>query len=257
MFIKILFTLAYGFLLVTHCFAENLTIAAASDMTYCLPELVKEFQAANPNHEIKTLFGASGSLFAQIKNGAPFDVFMSADMQYPTELANVGAANKASLLPYARGHLMLWTANAAINLDMGLNGLKQDSIKRIAIANPETAPYGRAARAALQQAKLWEDLTPLLVFGDNISQTLQYAETGNANVAIVSRSLVLSPKMVGKGHAQPIPESAYPPLNQGMVITNKGSGNSLASKFVKFMQSEKAKIILERFGFSIPNKQSN
>ncbi len=249
------------FLIATCCltfasssFAENLTIAAASDMTYCLPELVKEFQAANPNHEIKTLFGASGSLFAQIKNGAPFDVYMSADMQYPTELANVGAADKASLLPYARGHLMIWTVNAAINLDKGLNGLKQASIKRIAIANPETAPYGRAARAALQQAKLWEDLTPLLVFGDNISQTLQYAETGNADVAIVSRSLVLSPKMVGKGHAQAIPESAYPPLNQGMVITNKGSGNGLAMKFAKFMQSERAKAILERFGFSTPNK---
>lgn len=252
------------FLIATCClmfasssFAENLTIAAASDMTYCLPELVKEFQAANPNNDIKIVFGASGSLFAQIKNGAPFDVYLSADMQYPTELANVGAADKATLLPYARGHLMLWTASAAINLDKGLNGLKQESIKRIAIANPQTAPYGRAARAALQQAKLWEDLMPLLVFGENISQTLQYSETGNADVAIVSRSLVLSPKMVGKGHAQAIPETAYPPLNQGLVITNKGSGNLLAVKFAKFMQSDKAKTILERFGFSIPNKPSN
>ncbi|MEI7842193.1 MAG: molybdate ABC transporter substrate-binding protein [Gallionellaceae bacterium] len=257
MFTKILLILAYGFLLVTHCFAENLTIAAASDMTYCVPELVKEFQTDNPKSEVKTLFGSSGNLFAQIKNGAPFDVYMSADMQYPTELANVGAADKSSLMPYARGHLMLWTANAAINLDKGLQGLSQSSIKRIAIANPETAPYGRAARAALQQAKLWDDITPLLVFGDNISQTLQYAETGNADVAIVSRSLVLSPKMVGKGHAQAIPETAYPPLNQGLVITNKGSGNLLAVKFAKFMQSDKAKTILERFGFSIPNKPSN
>ncbi len=242
------------FTFTSHCLAENLTIAAASDMTYCLPELVNEFQASNPNSEIKILFGASGSLFAQIKNGAPFDIYMSADMQYPSELANAGAADKASLLSYARGHLMLWTANPTLSLDKGLIGLKQADIKHIAIANPETAPYGRAARAALQQAKLWDDLKPLLVFGDNISQTLQYAETGNADVAILSRSLALSPRMAGKGHAQPIPESMYPPLNQGLVITNKGSVNPLSTKFAKFMQSDKAKSILERFGFSTPEQ---
>jgi molybdate transport system substrate-binding protein len=149
---------------------------------------------------------------------------------------------------------MLWTANPAINLVNGLQGLKQDAIKRIAIANPETAPYGRAARAALQQAGLWEELKPLLVFGDNIAQTMQYAETGNADVAILSRSLVISPKMAGKGHAQAIPETLYPAINQGLVITNTGSSNALSAKFTKFIQSDKAKEIMKQFGFATPEK---
>lgn len=242
-----LVALAFCFTFIGSAFAETLTVAAASDMTYCLPELAKVFQADNPGSEIKTVFGASGSLFAQIKNGAPYDIFMSADTKYPTELANAGAANKASLLSYARGHLMLWTANPAINLDKGLAGLKQAAIAHIAIANPETAPYGRAARAALQQSGVWEEVKPLLVFGDNIAQTLQFAETGNADVAILSRSLLLSPKMAGKGHAQAIPDSLYPAINQGLVITNVGSGNTLSAKFAKFIQSDKAKEIMKRW----------
>ncbi|MGB8516639.1 MAG: molybdate ABC transporter substrate-binding protein [Gallionella sp.] len=239
-------------LLISNTRAETLTVAAAADLSYCLPELAKTFQALNPGSEIKTVFGASGSLFAQIKNGAPYDVFMSADMQYPGELANAGAADKSSLMSYATGHLVLWTANPNINLDNGLAGLKQQGIRHIAIANPDAAPYGRAARAAFQQAGVWEDVKPRLVFGDNIAQAMQFAETGNADVAVLSRALVLTPKMAGKGHAQPIPETLYPAINQGLIITNRGMGNTLSVKFVKFIQTEKAQEMLRQFGFSTP-----
>jgi molybdate transport system substrate-binding protein len=256
MFKKILLSVVLCFSLASHGFAATLSVVAASDLTFCLLELAKAFQAEKPKSEIKPMFGASGNLFAQIKNGAPYDVFMSADMYYPEELAKVGAADRATLFAFARGHLMLWTANPNISLDKGLQALKQPSIKHIALANPETAPYGRAARAALQQSGLWEELKPLLVYGDNISQTMQYAETGNADVAIISRSLVLSPKMAGKGVAQALPETLYPAISQGYIVTNRGKTNPLAAKFAQFLQSDKAKAILKQYGFSIPEKKS-
>lgn len=236
--------------------AETLTIAAASDMTYCLPELVKSFQQSVPTDEVKTVFGASGSLYAQINNGAPYDVFMSADMRYPQELVQSGNAESASMTRYARGHLVLWTNSASIPFTHGMADLEVGGTQRIALANPETAPYGRAAKAALQQARLWDKLQPRLVFGENIAQTLQYAETGNAEIAFLSRSLIHSPKMAGKGRYQEVPEMLYPPIDQGLVITRIGKDKPLATKFAIFMQSKAAKSVLQSHGFAIPDQQN-
>ena len=237
--------------------AATLTIAAASDMVYCLPELVQWFQKSVPGERIQTVFGASGSLSAQISHGAPYDVLMSADLRYPQELIQTGAAVEASLVRYARGHLVLWTNNPNISFERGMADLAQAGVRRIALANPETAPYGRAAKIALQQTQRWDSDPSRWVFGENIAQTMQYAETGHAEIAFLSRSLVFSSKMAGKGRFQTIPDALYPPIDQALVVTRVGAGKPLAAQFAAFMQTGEARRILQRNGFSIPDQRDN
>lgn len=243
--------LALTFLTVSKAAAEELSIAAASDLTYCLEELNTAFKTKHPDISLKATNGASGNFFAQIKNGAPFDIFMSADMSYPKELIKAGLADEKSLYLYAIGHIVVWTTDDKLDISGGLKSLANPSIQKIAIANPEHAPYGRAAKASLEHFKIWDQVKGNIVYGENISQTAQFVETGNAQAGIVALSLVLSPKLANVGRWTQVPLDSYPRLEQGAIITNKGMKNPASALYMAFLASPEAREVFERFGFRL------
>ena len=245
-------TLLGGPLTAGPAMAAPLLVAAASDLAYCIDDLAAAFRKEVPGAEVKVSTGASGNFFAQIRHGAPFHVFMSADMLYPTQLARVGAADGASLRPYAIGRIVLWTTDARFDVSQGLPLLRDPRVARIAIGNPDTAPYGRAAKAALERDKLWEAVQPRLVIGENIAQAAQFVQTGNAQLGIVSLATVRSPRMAGVGRYHLIGDAGVPPIEQGAIVTRAGSKEPLAARFVRFLGSPPARAILERNGFGLP-----
>ena len=232
--------------------SATVSVAAASDLVFCLEAVNREFTNSHQAVTVKTSTGSSGNFFAQIKNGAPFDVFLSADMSYPKELIKAGAAEEASLFPYAVGRIVLWTVRTNLSLTNGLLTVRDPVVKRIAIANPAHAPYGRAARAALQHAGLWDAVQPRLVLGENISQAAQFVQTGNADAGIIALSLVLSPKLTNTGRWIEVPPDTYPSLEQGAVLTTRAKDNAAARDYLKFLQSAKAREIFDRHGFRLP-----
>lgn len=219
-----------------------LRIAAAADLATCVDRL----NAASGTGASASI-GASGSFYAQIKNGAPYDVFLSADTDYPRALADAGLADPASLFVYAHGRLALWAATPGVRVDSGLRLLADPAIRRIAIANPEVAPYGKAARAALQRAGLWEQIRDKLVFGENIAQTMQFVESGNAQVGLVSAA-----HLVGRPAGWLLPADAYPPIEQGAILTRRGSSNPQAAAYLGFLRSDKGRALLAGCGFTLP-----
>ncbi len=233
---------------------EPLTIAAASDLVYCLEEVNKTFSSAHADLPVKVTTGSSGNFFAQIKNGAPFDLFLSADVQYPLDLIKAGLADEKSLTVYAVGRIALWTTRAEVDVSKGLGGLTSEAVRKLAIANPDHAPYGRAAKAALENEKLWEALKPKIVLGENISATAQLVETGNADAGIVALSLLLSPKLANKGHYWEIPEAMHPRLEQAAVITSKGLRHPQSKMYLDFLRSEDARKVFDRYGFRLPRE---
>jgi molybdate transport system substrate-binding protein len=236
--------------------AAPLLVAAASDLAYCIDDLAAAFRKEARGADVKVSTGASGNFFAQIRNGAPFHVFLSADMMYPTQLAKLGAADGATLRPYAIGRIVLWTTDARFDVAQGLALLRDaramKTISRIAIGNPDTAPYGRAAKAVLERDKLWEQVAPRLVIGENIAQAAQFVQTGNAQLGIVSLASVRAPKMAGVGRYHLISDQGVPPIEQGAIVTRAGAGHPLAARFVRFLGSPAARAILERNGFGLP-----
>jgi molybdate transport system substrate-binding protein len=232
--------------------SAELSIAAASDLVFCLEEINRAFGKAHPEIALKFTTGASGSIFAQISNGAPFDVFLSADARYPRELIEASLAEKESLTIYAIGHLVVWTAKEEIDISSGIASLASGAIRKVAIANPEHAPYGRAAKAALEHYDLWDALKDKLVFGENVAQTAQFVETGNADAGIVAMSIVLAPALRSTGNWMGIPEHAYPRLEQGVVITKTGALNPASAIYVEFLGSAEARNIFDRSGFRLP-----
>lgn len=233
--------------------ADVLSIASASDLSLCLDELDGVFKQGHPGAEIKSSTGSSGNFLAQIKNGAPFDVFLSADMSYPKELVKAGFADGASLTLYATGHIVLWTTNPAVDVSQGLAVLKSDAVKKIAIANPDVAPYGRAAKAALQSAGIWDAVQAKLVFAENIAQTAQFVQTGSVDAGIVALSLVKAPTVAGSGHYFQIGVDQYPTLEQGAVITAKGKDLPLARQYIDFLRSPQARAVFDKYGFLLPS----
>jgi molybdate transport system substrate-binding protein len=232
----------------------EIKVAAASDLTFVLEELNAAFRAAHADTTVKVTTGASGSLFAQLKQGAPFDVFLSADLNFPRELVKAGVAEEASLTTYAVGHLVLWTTKTNVSVTSGFAILTNPLVTRVAIANPATAPYGRAAKAALTHAGVWDAVQPKLVLGENIAQTAQFVQSGNVDAGLVGLSLVSAPKLAGVGTWWPVPESAHPRLEQGGVLTAHGATNELARAYLQFLRSEPARAIFDRFGFRLPAK---
>jgi molybdate transport system substrate-binding protein len=230
--------------------SEELSVAAASDLTYCIPAINDAFQKANPGAVVKVSFGSSGNFFEEIKNGAPFDVFLSADINYPKTLAKDGLGEEP--VKYAEGRLVLWTMNGGLDISRGLAVLGDASVKHVAVANPDHAPYGRAAKAVLMHEHLWDALRSKLVFGENISQTAQFVQTGNADAGLLAMSLAVAPGMAHAGHFYEIPADEYPPLEQGAALTKAGAAKPLARAYLAFLQSEEARKILEQFGFRLP-----
>ena len=235
--------------------AQEITVAAAADMSAALPELVTAY-TKKTGQVVKVSFGASGNLTNQIRNGAPFDIFFSADEQYPQQLISEGLAEKDTLYRYAVGRLVLWVPNdSPLDLSkLGIKALLDPSVNKISIANPSTAPYGRAAEAALRHFEVYEQVSSRLVVGENISQAAQFVESGNAQAGLVALSLALAPAMKDKGRYWTVPLDAYPTLNQAAVVISKSKQQDAAKKFLEFLRSFEASSLLTRYGFSLPSK---
>jgi molybdate transport system substrate-binding protein len=251
---KTLFAFLLTALLALPTRAAPLLVAAAADLAYSIDELSAAFRAQEPQAQVKVSTGASGNFFAQIRNGAPFDVFLSADVGYPAQLAKLGAADGKTLTPYAIGRIALWTLDPRLDLAQGLAAVRDPRVTRVAIANPGTAPYGRAAQAALERDGLWRVVAPKLVIGENVAQTAQFVQSGNAQLGIVSLSTLRAPKLAGVGRYVLIPDTGLAPIEQAAIVTMHGAANPLAQRFVRFLASPAAQAILQRHGFAPPRK---
>jgi molybdate transport system substrate-binding protein len=233
----------------------TLQVAAAADLALCMDEINAGFVQANGGAgalAVKYSIGASGAFSTQIQNGAPFDVFLSADMDYPRSLARVGAADAGSLMVYALGRLVLWTNDPKLDPSRGMKLLTDPAVSRIAIGNPAFAPYGRAAKAALVNAGVWAAIQPKLVLGENMAQTAQFVETRNAQVGLVGTSHLATPAHAAKGRAWALPADLYSPLEQGAIVTRHGVANPLAAKYLAFLAGPQGRAILARYGFGLP-----
>lgn len=231
---------------------QEITVAAAADLNAALTQIAKDYQASSGS-AVKLSFGSSGNLFNQIQNGAPFDLFFSADEEYPKQLIDKGLAEKASLYRYATGRLVVWVpAESTLDVEKkGLEVLLDPSVKKISIANPQHAPYGRAAAAALRHAGLYDRIADKLVLGENVSQAAQFVESGNAQVGLVALSHALAPAMKGKGRYWQVPLDYYPPLNQAVVVLSKSQQKAQAGKFLDYIRTPSATTVLRSFGFTV------
>jgi len=229
-----------------------LRIAAASDLTFVMPELNRLFARVHPGHTAETILGASGTLVAQIRQGAPFDLFLSADRHYPDALVASGMAVSNSLTHYANGRVVLWTTRAQLDLEVGLTILRDPAVRRLAIANPIHAPYGRAARDILWQADLWGVWSNRVVLGETVAQTAQWVESGSVDVGLVSRSWVKAPRAGELGRWWEVPVGFHAPLEQVAVVTRRGGSHPGAELYLKLLRSRPAIDLLKRFGFDVP-----
>lgn len=229
--------------------AQDVTVAAASDMQVAFPELAARFERAT-GLRVQPVFGSSGNIFTQIQNGAPYDVFLSADMEYARRLVELGFAARDGLTAYARGRLVLWTRNdSKVDLKLGLSGLGAEAVRRIAIANPEHAPYGRAAVAALRHEGIYDRVRGRLILGENIAQAAQFAQSGNVDVGILALSLALGPSLRATGRHVEIPATFHPPIEQGAVWLMRAKNPSAARQFVRFLQQPASIAYLRTMGF--------
>ncbi|HKN23523.1 MAG TPA: molybdate ABC transporter substrate-binding protein [Candidatus Acidoferrum sp.] len=230
--------------------AQTLRVAAAADLQFAMNDLAGQFEKKSGT-EVAISYGSSGNFRAQIENGAPFDLFFSADAQYPQQLVTAGVADGQTLVMYAQGHVVLW-APAGENLHLaerGFEALRDSRVRKIAIAHPEHAPYGRAAVAALQKAGMYEALKGKLVYGENISQAAQFAQSGSAQVGIIALSLTFAESMKG-GERWEIPGNYYPPLHQAAVMINASSNRAAAKAFLEFIKSKEGQKILSNYGLT-------
>lgn len=225
----------------------KLAVAAASDLQFALKAAADQFGQQHPKVDVRLDFGSSGNFFAQIQQGAPFDLFLSADVAYPRQLSEQGLALGESLFVYGAGRLAVWVP-AASKLDPA-KALRDPSINKIAIANPRHAPYGRAAEAALHRMGIYESVQTKLVLGENISQTLQFVQSGAADVGIVALSLVTAPAVRDRGRYWEIPVDQYPRIEQAGVILKDSEA---ARDFREWLQSEAGKQLLKQYGFALP-----
>lgn len=244
-------------LLVSFCsvFAssQEISIAAASDLQFVFKEVAGRFEKQS-GASVKLSFGSSGNFFSQIQNGAPFDLFFSADIEYPQKLESLGFTEPGTLYQYARGKIVLWVPNESpIDINQGLKALLNSGVKKVAIANPAHAPYGRAAVAAMKSAGVYDGVAPKIVFGENISQAANFVASGNADAGIIALSLALSPNMKSKGRYLLIPVDSYPPLDQAGVVLKSSSNKKMAACFIEYLRQPETVELMEQYGFELPN----
>ncbi|MEN3291747.1 MAG: molybdate transport system substrate-binding protein [Burkholderiales bacterium] len=231
--------------------ADTLTVAVAANVQYAFDDLQAAF-SKETGHQIKPVYNSSGKFVAQIMNGAPFDVFLSADMEFPEKLYKEGFAAGAPKV-YAYGALVLWTMKD-LDLKNWQRVLAGAAVGKIAVANPKTAPYGRETINALQYFKLHDTIKPKLVFGESIAQTNQYIHSRAADAGFTAKSVVVSPEMQGKGTWIELPKGSYQPIAQGALILKHGQQTKPepAQQFYDFLYSAKARAIFERYGYLLP-----
>lgn len=234
--------------------AEKITIAAAADLKFAMDEIVSVYKQSNAAAEIEVIYGSSGKFNTQMQQGAPFDLFFSADIAFPRELAKNGLA-ASEVKPYAVGRIVLWSTSMDAS-KMTLESLTDPKITHIAIANPQHAPYGKRAEEALRVSGLWGKIESKLVYGENISNTAQFVQTGNAEVGIIALSLAVNPALSAKGGYYLIPDKLHAPLEQGFIITKRAADNALAKRFAEYMSSKPARAVMTKYGFVLPAETS-
>ncbi len=243
-------------LFATMAHAEKITIAAAADLKFAMDAIITTFKQTHPTDEVEVIYGSSGKFHTQIQQGAPYDLYFSADIDFPRALAKAGLA-ASEVKPYALGRIVLWSASLDAS-QMTLQSLADPKIARIAIANPKHAPYGKRAEEALRASGLWEKVEPKLVYGENIAHATQFVQTGNAQVGIIALALAISPELTSKGGYKGgywlIPDNLHQALEQGFVITKRAEGNPLARRFADYMASTPARAVMARYGFSLPGE---
>ncbi len=233
--------------------ASHVSVAAAANLVYALDALNAEFKRGEPDVVVTATSGASGSLFAQLRHGAPFDVFLSADTDYPKQVVADGLGDAATLRTFASGRLVLWTTRPDLDVSNLAAAIKSPRVRKIAIAQPATAPYGRAARAVLENLGAWRAAQPKLVFGESIAQTAQFVETGNADAGFVALSLVLSPRLAQRGRWCEVPSELHREISlaHAAVLTKRGVANPAARRYLEFLGSDAAKQVLRKFGYAV------
>ncbi len=233
--------------------AGEMTIFAASDLKFALDTVRERFLKKHPNDIIRMIYGSSGKGKVQVANGAPYDLYFSANMDYVQVLHKTGAIVTEPKL-YAIGRLVIWSRHDAFNASKGFANLTAPWVKKIAIANPSHAPYGEKAKQALESQKLYETLKPKIVLGENISQTANFIKLKAADVGIIALSLVLAPTVAKSDHAgfYLIDDRLHQPLRQGYGITKHGATNPLARAFFDYFQTPQAQQVMKQYGFSVP-----
>ncbi len=225
---------------------HTLRIAAAADLQPLLPPVISAFQEQT-GVTVQASYKSSATLATEIINGAPFDLFLAADLSFPQRVIDAGKAEEAKPEPYAQGTLVLWTRNDSGVEALSLGGLRSPEVRSIAIANAEHAPYGRAAQAALEHEQLLDALRPKLVIAENIAQAAQYADSGNAQAGFISLTSALTPRLQADGHFIRVPADDYPPILQGGVVVRDSANAAAARKFLEFLRTPAiSRILAER-----------
>lgn len=232
----------------------GITIAAAADLKFCMDELVAEFRSSHADAAIDVSYGSSGNFATQIRQGAPFDLFFSADIEYPRQLARDGFA-ASEVRRYAVGRIVLWSTTIDATR-LTLADLARADIGKVAIANPQHAPYGKRAEEALRASGVWDKVEARLVYGENIAQTAQFVESGNARVGIIALSLALNPELAHRGGYSLIPDELHQPLEQAFMITRRAADNALAATFADYLQTPHARALMARYGFALPGAKT-
>lgn len=241
--------LAAGVFAVARVDAGELTVAAASDLNFAFKELVSAFEQQTGEH-VKLTLGSSGNFYAQIQNGAPFDLYFSADIGYPKKLVEAELAVPGSLYQYATGRIVLWVPqDSKLDLTKGMDVLMEPSIKKIAIANPKHAPYGRAAVSAMEHFRVYDRVKDKFVLGENVSQTAQFVQSGAADIGIIALSLAFAPSMQAAGTYWLIPNESHPAIDQGAVIIAASKRQEASARFLDFLKTPASKGVMKRYGF--------
>lgn len=232
----------------------EITVAAASDLKFAMDELVEAFRKSSGETKVRVSYGSSGNFHAQIRNGAPYDLYFSADIAYPKRLAEEGLALGGEVFTYGVGRIVVWVPEKSpIRVEeLGIRALEQG--KKVAIANPRHAPYGAAAAAAMKKLGVYAKVEKRLVLGENIAQTAQFVESGAADIGVIALSLALAPQMKG-GRWWEVPLEAYPRMEQGGMILKMTKSPAEARAFRDFVLGPEGRAVLERFGFFLPEKE--
>ena len=232
---------------------RTLAVAAAANLKTAAEELKQGFEAERPGVEVALTLGASGTFFAQLRNGAPFDLFLSADREYPAKVVAAGLGQAADERTYAFGKLVAWLPpGATLDLEKrGLAALADPGVKRIAMANPAVAPFGRATEWALRSAGVYDAVQPKLVLGTSVAQAAQFATTGAADVAFLPYSLTFGPELAA-GRVVFVPEALYPRIEQSGIVLSAAREPELARAFLAFVTGEKGRAILAKYGYGLP-----
>jgi molybdate transport system substrate-binding protein len=233
------------------CAAQEISVAAAADLQFAMQEVAARFQKET-GKTVKLTYGSSGNFFQQLQNGAPFDVFFSANLDYAKQLEAGGLTVPGSYYEYAQGKIVLWVPNESkVDVSGGLQALLNPAIQKIAIANPQHAPYGQAAVAAMEKEKIYDKVKDKLVLGENISQTASFVMSGSADAGIVALALALSPNMKDKGRYKEIAADDYPAIRQACVILKSSKNQEMARQFVEFIKTAAIGDVLKSYGFEV------